>query len=182
MYDFISDNPYFLLTPGPLSTSKGVRNAMLRDRCTWDDDYNKDIVQNIRTRLIALATNNTEDYSVVLMQGSGSFSAEACLGSAIPLDGEILIITNGAYGKRMVQIADILKLNYVELAYSETTTGILNPLAEIAAVVKEYGKNLHCRCHEFFWRHSQWMFSSWELIFSSARPTSAYRAFRDSRS
>ena len=67
----IPDNPYLLLTPGPLSTSKGVRRAMLQDWCTWDDDYNVGIVQNIRRRLIGVATRDPESYTAVLMQGSG---------------------------------------------------------------------------------------------------------------
>ncbi|MDR2753636.1 MAG: 2-aminoethylphosphonate--pyruvate transaminase [Oscillospiraceae bacterium] len=170
MYEFIPDNPYILLTPGPLSTSKGVRNALLRDWCTWDADYNEEIVQNIRRRLVAIATDRTDEYTVVLMQGSGSFSVEATLGSAVPRDGKILLITNGAYGKRMVQIAKVLQINYIEyalpeieapdpervatllaenpdithvaLVHCETTTGMLNPLEEIAYVVKSRGKVL----------------------------------------
>ncbi|MCL2456713.1 MAG: 2-aminoethylphosphonate--pyruvate transaminase [Defluviitaleaceae bacterium] len=165
---FIPDNPYILLTPGPLSTSKGVRNALLRDWCTWDDDYNTDIVQNIRRRLTALATADTENYTTVLMQGSGSFTVEATLGTAVPADGKILIITNGAYGDRMVQMAEVLKLNFVKyaltetempcpqkltemlesdpsithvsLVHCETTTGMLNPLKEIADVAKNFKK------------------------------------------
>lgn len=167
---FIPENPYLLLTPGPLSTSAGVRSAMLRDWCTWDDDYNIGIVQFIRKRLVEIATCNSGEYTSVLMQGSGSFAVEACLGTAVPADGKVLIIVNGAYGRRMVQMADVLKLQYSELSYSETklpilddiekilkedegithvafvhcetTTGILNPLQEIAAVVKSYGKKL----------------------------------------
>jgi 2-aminoethylphosphonate-pyruvate transaminase len=168
MYEYIPDNPYILLTPGPLSTSKGVRNALLRDWCTWDADYNEEIVQNIRQRLISLATENPEKYTAVLMQGSGSFAIEACLGTVVPNNGRILIITNGAYGKRMVKMAEILKLNYIEytlaeteiptsetvreileknedithisMVHCETTTGILNPLEEIAEVVKYKNK------------------------------------------
>ena len=168
MYDFIPDNPYILLTPGPLSTSKGVRNAMLRDWCTWDADYNEEIVQNIRRRLTALATANTSDYTTVLMQGSGSFSVEATLGSVVPDDGKLLIISNGAYGKRMIQIAKVLSIpfmdyelpeterpeandvvflleknpgiTHVAMAHCETTTGMLNPVEEIAKVARSYGK------------------------------------------
>ena len=168
MYDFIPDNPYILLTPGPLSTSKGVRNALLRDWCTWDADYNEEIVQNIRRRLASLATDKADEYTAVLMQGSGSFSVEATLGSVLPQTGKVLIITNGAYGKRMVQMAEVLQLNYVEYAMSEiqspqpekigallgedrsithvalvhceTTTGMLNPLDEIARVVRQHDK------------------------------------------
>ena len=109
------ENKYLLLTPGPLSTSAGVRRAMQRDWCTWDKEYNA-LVQEIRSRLVALATTQTELYSAVLLQGSGSFTVESVLGSAIPKDGKILIINNGAYGARMVQMAKRLKLNVVELA------------------------------------------------------------------
>ena len=166
----IPDNPYLLLTPGPLSTSKGVRSAMLRDWCTWDDDYNVEIVQNIRRRLVGLATEDIEKYTAVLMQGSGSFGVEACLGTAVPDDGKVLIMVNGAYGLRMVKMAERLKINciaidfgetrtpdpdeierllksdgditHVALVHCETTTGILNPLEEIARLVKKYDKVL----------------------------------------
>ena len=113
MLDLIPDNPYILLTPGPLSTSKGVRNAMLRDWCTWDTDYNEGVVQNIRNRLVALATFNTDAYTTVLMQGSGSFTVEACLGTAISKNGKVLILTNGAYGKRIVVKRYVADLNFV---------------------------------------------------------------------
>jgi len=168
MYEFIPDNPYLLLTPGPLSTSKSVRNALLRDWCTWDADYNEEIVQNIRRRLIALASKKSEDYTVVLMQGSGSFSVEAALGTTVPQNGKLLIVTNGAYGDRIAQMAKVLKLEHiiyscpeteapkaevlskflsenhdithVALVHCETTTGMLNPLSELARTIKEYGK------------------------------------------
>jgi 2-aminoethylphosphonate-pyruvate transaminase len=167
MYEFIPDNPYLLLTPGPLSTSKSVRNALLRDWCTWDADYNEDIVQNIRRRLVALASKKVDDYTAVLMQGSGSFSIEATLGTVVPQNGKLLIITNGAYGDRMGLMAKTLKINHTiypcleieapkleilskilgenpdithtALVHCETSTGMLNPLAEIAKVVKEHG-------------------------------------------
>jgi 2-aminoethylphosphonate-pyruvate transaminase len=170
MYEHIPENPYLLLTPGPLSTSKGVRNALLRDWCTWDSDYNEDIVQNIRRRLVALATKNTDAYTVVLMQGSGSFGVEATLGSAVPAEGKVLVLSNGAYGARMAKMAQVLGLRHTVLTYPETeapkpedvaaalendpeithvsfvhcetTTGILNPLEALAGVVKRYGKIL----------------------------------------
>ena len=171
MYDYIPDNPYLLLTPGPLSTSKGVRNAMLRDWCTWDADYNEDIVQNIRRRLVQLACpQQSDDYTAVLMQGSGSFGVEATLGTALPQDGKLLILTNGAYGQRMVSMAKALRLNYVVLSYSEiealkpeevaallaqdsdishvalvhceTTTGMLNPIEALSRVIKAADKIL----------------------------------------
>ncbi|MCL2491992.1 MAG: 2-aminoethylphosphonate--pyruvate transaminase [Coriobacteriia bacterium] len=164
MYETIPDNPYLLLTPGPLSTSKGVRNALLRDWCTWDADYNTDIVQNIRHRLVEMAASRPHDYTVVMMQGSGSFSIEATLGSVVGIDDKLLIITNGAYGTRMVEMAEILDINHVvyelsetqapellhiadlldqdedithvAIVHCETTTGMLNPLERIAREVK----------------------------------------------
>ncbi len=169
IYSFIPDNPYLLLTPGPLSTSKGVRAAMLFDLCTWDSEYKK-LTQKIRKKLLLLATENTEKYTAVLMQGSGTFCVEAVLGSVISKNCRLLILSNGAYGKRMEQISKRLKLNYlvnnaaedrspdiillektlyenpdithVAFVHCETTTGILNPLDEIIRVIKKYNKKI----------------------------------------
>jgi len=160
------DNPYILLTPGPLSTSKSVKAAMLRDWCTWDDDYNS-IVQNLRADLVGLAGNDPA-YTSVLMQGSGTFCVEATVGSLVPQDGGLLVLANGAYGQRIGKIAACLKiphavvdfgernpvdpervktalaenpgLTHVAVVHCETTTGMLNPIAEIGAVVKAAGR------------------------------------------
>lgn len=167
--DFEWENPYLLLTPGPLSTTPTVRAAMLRDWCTWDDDYNVGIVKPIRDRLVKLASaTRPDDYTAVLMQGSGTFSVEAMIGSVMPRDGKLLILSNGAYGNRLVTITATLGINHIvhdsgELAppdidklraaladdpeithvvvvHNETTTGMMNPLAEIAEIVKNAGK------------------------------------------
>ena len=102
------------------------------------------------------------------MQGSGTFSVEAALGTAIPADGRLLVLANGAYGWRMAQIAERLGidhevydsgeslppdpgrvaellqrnpgLTHVALVHCETTTGLLNPARKIGAVVKEHGR------------------------------------------
>lgn len=71
---------YLLLTPGPLTTSRTVKEAMLFDSCTWDDDYNIGVVEQIRQQLTALATAS-EGYTSVLLQGSGSYAVEAVLGA-----------------------------------------------------------------------------------------------------
>ncbi|MDR1724119.1 MAG: 2-aminoethylphosphonate--pyruvate transaminase [Tannerella sp.] len=163
------NRPYILLTPGPLTTSDTVREAMLRDWCTWDEDYNN-LVQDLRSRLLALAGKDTSGYTTVLMQGSGSFVVESVIGSVIPRDGKLLVVSNGAYGDRIETIAKMLGINYVKyrpkdseipdpqkiseylavdpaithvaVVHVETTTGILNPIADIAAVVKGAGKIL----------------------------------------
>ncbi|WP_245628615.1 2-aminoethylphosphonate--pyruvate transaminase [Salidesulfovibrio brasiliensis] len=160
----LPDNPYVLLTPGPLSTSKGVKAVMLRDWCTWDDDYNG-IVQQIRARLVELAGGG--DYTAVLMQGSGTFSVEATVGTVVPADGKLLVVANGHYGDRIAKIAERLRMNHalldlgevgraepaavgealdadpaithVAVVHCETTTGMLNPVREIGAEVKRRG-------------------------------------------
>jgi len=162
------ENPYLLLTPGPLSTSNTVRAAMGRDWCTWDDDYNRDVVQVIRRKLVELATTETDEYTAILMQGSGTFSVEATLGTAVGKKGKVLILVNGAYGKRMAQIAEQAGLDFgvidsgelasvqpeelekylrndstythVAMVHGETTTGMLNPLEQLAPVVKAHGR------------------------------------------
>jgi 2-aminoethylphosphonate-pyruvate transaminase len=75
------------------------------------------VVREIRSRLLAFAGLN--DYECILMQGSGTFSIEAVLGSAIPPDGKVLILANGAYGKRMARIAEVLGLAHSVLEYPE---------------------------------------------------------------
>lgn len=165
-YDDLPDNPYLLLTPGPLSTTKSVKAAMLRDWCTWDDDYNS-IVQDIRRQLVDLASAK-EGYTSVLMQGSGTFSVEAVIGSALAADGELLVLANGAYGQRIVKIAEYLKIpvvvnnsgevdppdlaalerklkngpaiTHVAVVHCETTTGMLNPIERIGTLVKSFNK------------------------------------------
>lgn len=162
--------PYLLLTPGPLTTTETVKSAMMSDWCTWDKDYNEGIVEVIRRELVGLATSRPEEYTAVLMQGSGTFCVEATLGSVVRPDDHLLVAANGAYGKRMGTIAEYYKLNchvmrfeeteavdpkaideyltahpevtHVSVVHCETTTGVLNPLAEIATVVKRHGKVL----------------------------------------
>jgi len=166
--DFEWENPYLLLTPGPLSTSPTVRAAMLRDWCTWDDDYNVGIVTHIREGLVKLASaTRPYDYTSVLMQGSGTFSVESMIGSVVPHDGRVLVLANGAYGDRLARItatlgishavhdsgelarpdldklraslADDPAITHVVMVHNETTTGMMNPLAEVAAIVKGAG-------------------------------------------
>ncbi|BCO14051.1 2-aminoethylphosphonate--pyruvate transaminase [Aeromonas hydrophila] len=163
---------YLLLTPGPLSTTATVRAAMLQDSCTWDADYNQGVVEPIRRELVRLATGPEyeSDYSAVLLQGSGSYVVESVLGSAIGVDECLLIINNGAYGARMGEMARCLGLRHHELdcgettrpepatieamlvrhpeithlamVHCETTTGMLNPLEEVAALCQCRGIRL----------------------------------------
>ncbi|MFT5593406.1 MAG: 2-aminoethylphosphonate-pyruvate transaminase [Oceanicoccus sp.] len=162
-----SNNPYLLLTPGPLSTTASVKQTMLRDWCTWDEDYNLGVVQPIRNTLTKLATAAT-GYSTVLMQGSGSFSVESVIGSCVPKQGQLLVLVNGAYGERIATMARQLDINtlclvasetqsvstheldefltlnqnitHVATVHCETTTGILNPIEQYAPIIKQHQK------------------------------------------
>lgn len=158
---------YKLLTPGPLTTTDTVKKEMLFDHCTWDDDYKK-ITLSIREKLLNLAHVSEPEYTVVLMQGSGTFGVESVLTSVIGEEDTLLIAANGAYGERMGDIArhagihylmyeedynkipsaekirEILaehpEITHVSMAHSETTSGILNDIASVAKVVKGAGK------------------------------------------
>ncbi|MDN3016234.1 2-aminoethylphosphonate--pyruvate transaminase [Paenibacillus sp. BSR1-1] len=162
-------NHYKLLTPGPLTTTRTVKEEMLFDRCTWDQDY-KQITQKIRAQLLQLAFASQQEYTTVLMQGSGTFAVESVMSTAISVKDKVLIVTNGAYGERIVKMAQYLGLNHLEyrvdynqypnedelrkildkdpqithmvMVHCETTTGILNPLDMISRLSKEYGKTL----------------------------------------
>lgn len=166
--NIIEDRPYLLLTPGPLTTTRTVKESMLVDLSTWDDDYNN-IVQQVRSRIVQLVTRS-KLYTSVLMQGSGTFAVESTVGSVVPPDGKLLIISNGAYGRRIGLIADRLKIDFSEMRCSETTcpdsqrlnqiletdplvthvamvhcettTGILNPIRELSKIVKKHNRTL----------------------------------------
>lgn len=165
-------NRKLLFTPGPLNTSRAVKEAMLRDVGSRDLDF-IELVRGIRRRLLELGgVSQSQDegkgYEAVLVQGSGTFGIESVLSSAVPQDGKILILANGAYGERMVKMAARYRLNHevmrwpenkpVEVAqvrqkiagdreishaavvHCETTTGILNPVAAMGEAVSELGR------------------------------------------
>ena len=108
-------NTYKLLTPGPLTTTDTVKQEMMVDRCTWDDDY-KAVTQKIRRQLLELAQVSEDDYTAVLMQGSGTFGVESVFSSVIGDQDKVLICSNGAYGERMTQICDHTKIPYLHYA------------------------------------------------------------------
>lgn len=158
---------YKLLTPGPLTTTDTVKQQMLFDHCTWDDDY-KQITQQIRKGLLDLAHVSEEEYTAVLMQGSGTFGVESVLTSIPGINDKVLICANGAYGERMIDIAEHAGILYqvynehynkvpdaqkigemldadpaithVAMVHSETTSGILNDIETVGKVVKEKGR------------------------------------------
>jgi len=157
-----------LLTPGPLTTSSETKLAMVRDWGSRDTGF---IEINRRVRAMLLdVVGLKESHVCVPLQGSGTFAVEAMLGTLVPKDGHVLVPQNGAYCKRIAKICSILgrritaidyeerqpvnpadidaalkkdqSITHVALVHCETSTGVLNPLTEIAEVVSRHKKSL----------------------------------------
>ena len=159
----------YLLTPGPLTTAYEVKEAMLKDWGSWDEDF-RDLTKKLRKNLLSLLGPRKNLYDCIPIQGSGTFAVESMLGTFIPKDGKLLVLANGAYGLRAAQTMDYLNRDYhlldkgdylpprgsevagilendkaithVLVIHCETSSGILNPLEEIGAVVKSAGRKL----------------------------------------
>ena len=160
-------DPY-LLTPGPLTTSKTVKQAMLHDYGSRDHDF-IDLNQRVLKRLVAIV-DGADSHVAVPLQGSGTFVVEAMIGCFVPKEGKLLICINGAYGHRIAKICQYYGRDYtvlesdeqtpvnvdtldqtltndeaithVVVVYCETTSGILNPIDDIAGVVEEHRRGL----------------------------------------
>jgi 2-aminoethylphosphonate-pyruvate transaminase len=160
------DMPY-LLTPGPLTTSRSVKQTLLADWGSRDVEFRR-IVKDIREQLLELAGCD-HTYECVLMQGSGTFAIEAALGSLTPAKRKkTLVVANGAYGERAAKILEHIGHNmqlislsdttqvqpkhftraldedryisHVWLIHCETTSGIVNPISELASEAKSRGQ------------------------------------------
>jgi 2-aminoethylphosphonate-pyruvate transaminase len=157
-----------LLTPGPLTTSRSVKEAMIHDWGSRDAAF-VEINQSVLSRLSGLINGGAE-FVTVPMQGSGTFAVEAMLTTLVPREGKVLVVINGAYGHRAKKICDIagratavcetpedtppdlaaveaaLKsdpaITHVFAVHCETTSGILNPVSELADLVRRHGKSL----------------------------------------
>ncbi len=162
-----TEQPY-LLTPGPITTTLSVKQAMLQDWGSWDGDF-RAMTARLCQRLVELI-DGEGSHVCVPMQGSGTFAVEATLATLVPKEGKLLILMNGAYGQRMGKIMDYLGRDYVALdkgdyeppraaeveamlaadpaithvalVHCETSSGILNPVEEIAEVVARQGRRL----------------------------------------
>lgn len=163
---FPSAHDPLLFTPGPLTTSLAVKHAMSYDVGAWDSPIKK-VIQYIRENLLK-AAGVGEGWECVLMQGSGSFSVESAVVSLVPKNGKIAIATNGAYGRRMIKIAEMSGIDTLPIVFEEnepanaeviervlnenpdvttvgiihceTTTGLLNDIQSVADVVKKASK------------------------------------------
>lgn len=159
----------YLLTPGPLTTSYAVKQAMLRDWGSWDKEFQA-MTSEIRQGLLDLTGDSQGVLDCVLIQGSGTFAVEAMIGSFVPRDGKVLVLANGAYGKRAAEtvaylgreltlidkgdympprgadVAAALKadpsITHVIAIHCETSSGILNPVKEISDAVQKAGRKL----------------------------------------
>ncbi|HET6518330.1 MAG TPA: 2-aminoethylphosphonate--pyruvate transaminase [Geminicoccaceae bacterium] len=158
----------WLLTPGPLTTSPTVKEAMLHDYGSRDRRF-IEVNRRVRERLIGIVGGEGTHVCVPL-QGSGTFVVEAMLGTLVPRDGRLLILINGAYGKRMARVCDYSGRAYVTLeapedapvnaraldralagdpaithvavVHCETTSGVLNPVEAVAEVAARHGRGL----------------------------------------
>jgi 2-aminoethylphosphonate-pyruvate transaminase len=155
-----------LFTPGPLTTSLSVKQAMLHDAGSWHWEFN-DLVRSLRQRILALAQLSSESgWECILLQGSGTFGVEAVLASVIPPQGKVLVHANGAYGERAVLMLQAHRtahtvyrtpentppdpteldrlltadpaITHVVAIHCETTTGVLNPIETLGPVVRRH--------------------------------------------
>ena len=162
------DRDPILLTPGPLTTSLATKTAMLRDWGSWDASFNA-VTARVRKHLVEIIGGEGSHVCVPL-QGSGTFSVEAAINTIVPRDGHVLVLINGAYGKRMAKLTQMMgrkcsvfetaddvpttaedvdrllgadpSITHVGLIHCETSTGIENPLHAIAQVVQRRGRSL----------------------------------------
>ena len=156
-----------LLTPGPLTTGKRVKEVMVHDWGSRDAAFLK-INSEVLTRLPEIV-NGAGDYVTVPMQGSGTFAVEAMLTTFVPADGTVLLLINGAYGQRARKILEIARrgvvvhetpedtppdlaaverllketptITHIFTIHCETTSGVLNPIGDIGALARKYNKS-----------------------------------------
>jgi 2-aminoethylphosphonate-pyruvate transaminase len=157
-----------LLTPGPVTTSAAIKAAMLRDRGSRDSEF-IEMTRRLRRRLTTLAGGDGT-HVCVPMQGSGTFTVEATIGTLLEPTGKLLVLINGAYGRRMATIAGVLgrrvvalqwpevepiatdgleqalgadpEITHVAAVHCETTTGMLNPIEGMARICAQYARPL----------------------------------------
>ena len=155
-----------LFTPGPLTTSLSVKQAMLHDAGSWHFEFNAK-VKWVREKILEVAgLSRDAGWKAILLQGSGTFGVEAVFATCVPPNGKVAVLANGAYGERMALMLQHLKIDHlvlrtpentpndpaaldralaadttithVAIVHCETTTGLLNPIAEVGRVVKSH--------------------------------------------
>src|SRR2546423_13515574 len=158
-----------LFTPGPLTTSLSVKQAMLHDAGSWHHEFNAK-VKWVRDKLLEIAGLSREaGWETILLQGSGTFGVEAVFATCVPPNGKVAVLANGAYGERMVSMLQHLRIDHIVLrnaedtpndptllgrafaadsaithvasVHCETTTGIVNPIERIGQITKKHQRS-----------------------------------------
>lgn len=157
-----------LFTPGPLTTSTAVKQAMLRDLGSRDAEFIQ-TVKEMREMLVKTAAADTSEYTAIPLQGSGSYALEAVVTSCIAKGRKLLTVINGSYGRRLSDMAKRAGIDTVDLIFPEdslpdtdkiektlagdpdiamvsmcsceTTSGIFNPAAEVGEIVRRHGRD-----------------------------------------
>jgi 2-aminoethylphosphonate-pyruvate transaminase len=157
-----------LLTPGPVSTSRSVKSAMMRDRASGGDEFHTDLAY-ARAYMVGLVRGEGA-YAAIPIPGSATYANEGVIAQLVPPGGKLLIHTNGVYGDRLIEIAAHLgtphgvvrtapftpptveqfdqaivadpAITHVMIVHCETSTGVLNPLDTVAAVCRRHMKGL----------------------------------------
>lgn len=155
-----------LLNPGPSTTTDTVKMAqVVPDICPREKEF-ADLMRNLRKDLLKVVHADEEDYTAVLFCGSGTINIDVCLNSLLPADKKVLVVNNGAYSARAVEVCEYYGLPHINLQFgmdelpdldliettlkenpdialvhtthNETGTGILNPIREIGALAHKY--------------------------------------------
>ncbi|MDO5014846.1 MAG: 2-aminoethylphosphonate aminotransferase [Clostridia bacterium] len=156
-----------LLNPGPATTTNSVKMAqVVPDICPREKEF-ADIMRDLGKDLVEIAHGNVDDYTAVLFCGSGTLNIDVCVSSLVPENKKILILNNGSYSARAVEVASYYHINHIDLqlptdrpidlavvqkaleensdiavvycCMHETGTGILNPVKEIGALAHNVG-------------------------------------------
>ena len=167
--DHPTPREWILLNPGPANTSQAVKDAMVTpDLCHREPEF-FEVMRECRTRLAGLAVGG-DSFATVLFTGSGTAAVEATVGSVVPRARALRVVVNGVYGDRLVKIARAHGIPAISLAYDittpvaardvegalrahpevshvavvhhETTTGLLNPVADVARATARAGRRL----------------------------------------
>ena len=156
-----------LLNPGPATTTDTVKIAqVVPDICPREKEFGS-MMKRLREDLVRIVHGDLDKYTSVLFCGSGTINIDVCLNSLLPAGKKILVVNNGAYSARAVEICEFYGLSHINLAFpvdelpdlaviertlaenpdialvhtthNETGTGILNPIREIGALAHRYG-------------------------------------------
>lgn len=156
-----------LLNPGPSTTTDTVKMAqVVPDICPREKEFGS-MMKGLREDLVKIVHGNLDEYTSVLFCGSGTINIDVCLNSLLPEGRKILVVNNGAYSARAVEICEYYGMPYIDLKFpvdelpdltvvektlkenpdialvhtthNETGTGILNPISAIGALAHKYG-------------------------------------------